>query len=824
METKEKKKELLFLWMLAVFLLAVNVLTFQGQAETELVKVSGTAHLSEKAKEYTDVFQEKSQVLEQRFKPQMENLDRIRIRFYLVNRNEDRGKVGFSIRLYDGQGKVVQEEEFYLSSIAHRYYTFYVGAKVDTEDTYCLEIRPFTEIPVAGGQPVSIRCLISQEKVPESMGCTMNGEDIGGNIDVLYSYKYHSMRPFGKMLVGDVSLAGFLLLLRFLKKKRREDSPLVKGLQWVLWAMVPAVMFVIMELLADNWGTITGKNVLYNILLLLVLYLVFCLCFTSQRLAGIVFSFFLASIGLLEYYVLAFRGRAFTIFDLFSAKTAMEVAGGYSFAMPLRKGLCLLLLFAVAALLFYHQGMVLHKNRVMSAIRISGIGAFAAVIFLLLKMDLLHNFQVETLSIWNAKDNYMEKGSMYTFLLECQYIHVNKPEAYSLDYVKRIEEGLDNQEKEAVTPENLIIIMNESLTDMEKAGNLKTEDEILPYIHSMEKNTVKGFLQMPIFGGGTADSEYEVLTGNTKQFLPGATVAYEFYCSDPEYGLVDHLKSQGYRTVALHPHRRGNWNRALVYGFMGFDQFISKDEWGDMDIIRKGDSDENTYQKIIEMVEKKKKGEKLFTFLVTMQNHGGFSDMGDGFVPTVTLNYEESYPLAETYLSLAQLSDRAFQMLIERLEKVEEPTMVVMFGDHYPSVEEGFYAQLFGKSVETMSLEEQQIRYQTPYVIWTNYDHGKLDGQGEMISANYFGSYIMQQAGLRLSEYDDFLLKMMETIPVVGNGAVMDHKGIWYGMDDLPGEYRELVESYSVLQYNRVRDRDNLCRELFTIKEGKEKR
>ena len=94
------------------------------------------------------------------------------------------------------------------------------------------------------------------------------------------------------------------------------------------------------------------------------------------------------------------------------------------------------------------------------------------------------------------------------------------------------------------------------------------------------------------------------------------------------------------------------------------------------------------------LYKEKETNQKLFTFCVTMQNHGGYSQSTlKGYEPDVKLNYETEYPEAQTYLSLARESDKAFQNLVEYFEKVDEPTMIVMFGDHWPKLERRLFSR-----------------------------------------------------------------------------------------------------------------------------------
>lgn len=145
-----------------------------------------------------------------------------------------------------------------------------------------------------------------------------------------------------------------------------------------------------------------------------------------------------------------------------------------------------------------------------------------------------------------------------------------KPEGYSAEAVDAIAEKYteDTEDTEAVQADkdtvqatNIIMIMNESLVDFEEVGDLKANKEILPYIRSMNKNVKHGQMHVPTFGGGTARSEYEALTGNSIQFLPSGSVPYQLYVRNPEYGMADILKAQGYQTIAMHPHKAANWNR-----------------------------------------------------------------------------------------------------------------------------------------------------------------------------------------------------------------------------------------------------------------------
>ena len=158
---------------------------------------------------------------------------------------------------------------------------------------------------------------------------------------------------------------------------------------------------------------------------------------------------------------------------------------------------------------------------------------------------------------------------------------------------------------------------------------------------------------------------------------------------------------------------------------MGFDEFISIDEFEggeeEPEYLRNYISDRCNYKKVLEKLNTKEPGEKAFIFNITMQNHGGFDY--EEFEEDVLLEgMSGSYPKAEQYLSCIRQSDIALEELLTELKNFKEPVVVAMFGDHFPAVENEFFEELYGKSLDEISTEEQTRMYTTPFMIWANYD------------------------------------------------------------------------------------------------------
>lgn len=165
-------------------------------------------------------------------------------------------------------------------------------------------------------------------------------------------------------------------------------------------------------------------------------------------------------------------------------------------------------------------------------------------------------------------------------------------------------------------------------------------------------------------------------------------------------------------------------------------------------------------------------------------------------------------------MNLAKISDDAFKELVEYFKEIDDPTIIVMFGDHQPPLPNTFYSNQFGKDVEELSTEEKADWYSTPYVIWANYD---IEEKELDMSANYLSSYVMKIAGNKLTGYNKFLLELQNEFPVISAVCYKDKDGNIYSIDE-KAEDNDLLTSYQMLQYNQMFDTDNRVDSFFFLK------
>lgn len=415
--------------------------------------------------------------------------------------------------------------------------------------------------------------------------------------------------------------------------------------------------------------------------------------------------------------------------------------------------------------------------------------------------------------IWNRNKSYKRNGVYLEFFMNFHYLGMEKPEGYSVDRVKKIVETTTTEpEKESKTNEktgskdpNIIIIMNESLADytlLDSGEAMTYNEDYLPYIHSLEENVIKGKCYVSVFGGQTANSEFECLTGNSLAFLPASSVPYQQFIKGTTFSLPIYLETLGYQTTAIHPCVGTNWNREEAYASMNFGKFLTQNDFKNPEYVRYI-SDEETYNKIIQQFEEKEEEDKLFIMGVTMQNHGGYTDNTDWDEPIIAGDGE--YPLANEYLSSARVSDKAYQHLLKYFSNYDEPTVILMFGDHQPAIDDEFLNSVLGGAAETLNLQQIQEKYCTPYILWANYDiETQTDG---VTSTNFLSNLVLEQAGLPLSRYNQFIGTVQEDIEAMNAFGYRTKDGIWHTYEENT-EQSQKLDNYNIAEYGYFSDKD----------------
>lgn len=583
------------------------------------------------------------------------------------------------------------------------------------------------------------------------------------------------------------------------------------------------------------------------IVILLFIFLIFAIC-GSFRVATLFTNCLCYGLALSHAYVVEFRGTPFIPMDFLSITTAANVANTYNYTPTYTIIIGTLIFIFITVLGIKTVTPKLHI--ITKIISRTFMGTFFTSLIILFYFTSIFADAGVKPDFWNQSRGYRNYGFVFSFFCNTKYLYMNEPSGYDAnsvgDYVSSaVEKDETNVIKPTGNEPNIICIMNESLSDLRVLGDFTTNQEFMPFMDSLTENTVRGNLYVPVIGAGTSNTEFEFLTGHSTAFLPSGSNAYMLYVKDPLASIVSTLEAQGYSSWAFHPYYSTGWNRVNVYNNLSFNSFSFLENLIDVSILndyiqngsnadylqslidnyypdrqnmltRQYVSDSYNYDVIIENFENRNKSQPYFAFNVTMQNHGGYSNGAANFDECIQITSTQNYyNKANKYLSLIKASDDAFRDLIEYFKGVDEPTVICMFGDHQPSIETEFIASLLGtKNINSLSIEQEQARHITPFFIWANYDIEEK--QIDKLSANYLSSYVLDVANVKLTEYNKYLLKLSETLPVIDTVGYIDANNKYFKWSD-KSEYTQKISEYEKIQYNNIFDKEHKDNSIFFL-------
>lgn len=611
------------------------------------------------------------------------------------------------------------------------------------------------------------------------------------------------------------ALLGFGVLYFLIKSLKIELSDklswLWTGLMLGLGAVFTAFHVQYLLLDAELRAKISNEKMLLNILCCLVVFLV-VQCFTNNAgLTCIISHVLLLLIAGINYFVYLFRGNEFIFSDLKSIQTGLSVAGNYQFVLSDRAVYVIFLTALYIALM--RKLHTSFQKRILITVFCISIAVFCCVYI----GEKTENYVTET---WEQKGSY-RNGYLLNFVLSIRDCFIGEPEGYSKEAVAALEEqysdGADHAAVSADIDEpqqkpTIIVVMSESYADLSVIGEYSTNREVAPFYDSLKENTIKGYALSSVFGAKTPNSEWEFMTGNSMAFLPSGSVVYQQYIDNAPTSIVSNLKNTGYTCVAMHPYYNTGWSRNTVYPNLGFDEMYFLNDFDQTKLLREYVTDQELYESIIDRYENRRKKEDLFIMSISMQNHGGYTEKYDNFDEQIRM-LGVNYPDVNQYLSLVHESDAALEYLITYFENVDEPVEIVFFGDHQPSLSSSFYPYLNGKGLSGLTEDELEALYTVPFFIWTNYE--SKASEVEITSLNFLSTMALEQAGIELPAYNQYLSDMRKIVPAINaRGYYSKKAGRFLHIEEAEGEEADWIRDYEILQYNNMFDRKGKS-ELF---------
>lgn len=638
------------------------------------------------------------------------------------------------------------------------------------------------------------------------------------------SMEYHKT----PVLLFVIMILGLLLSLIFVLLPLKKYDLNIK-LSRIMFFATPFVCFWIIYKISGRGlaGTASMLITLNGILNLLIILMIWWVIYaiTNRIKYTIILSTLITFVfAIANYFMQLFRNAPLIANDIFSIGTAMDVTETLSIQFS-KSSIWIIVISTIwicLAIYLTSYKSLDFKPRIASiCVATLLAGAFYGTFFVSPFLKKNNMYVSGFYPTWS----YDKLGYYLGFTISMTTAKIKKPKDYSPCDAQKIANRYAPDTGKKCGPvskkhPNIIVVMNEAYSDLSVLGTLKTTAPYMPFFNILKKNTVKGIMHTSVFGGSTADTEMEFLTGNSMAFMPFHSIPYNDKFPVKSPSMATTLKSQGYGGhIAFHPGISDSYNRNKVYPNIGFNKSIFLEDLKHPKTLRAYVSDEGNFDVINDEYEKyRKTGNKspFFMFNVTIQNHSDFT-FASGIVKKRLDVMDSALGFEQTvqYLNLVKETDIALEKFINHYKKVKEPTVIVMFGDHQPRVDSAFYAMMNSRNKKDSAIVKAEKQYRVPFMIWANYDI-KAEKNVD-ISANYLGAYLLNKIGARLTGYDKFLLDMRKHVPVITAIGYIGKNGKMYKSNQ-ESKYSKYINMYNTLQYNYFADDKKRVKNFFYLK------
>lgn len=545
----------------------------------------------------------------------------------------------------------------------------------------------------------------------------------------------------------------------------------IKKIQdYLPYLLLPLALVILIEIIYTGslpqfytWADKFSREFLTGYLVAFALLNIFA-AFPKKIYFNIVNIIFIAALvfSIVNRVKINFKGEPLLPWDLTLRNEALNISEYFNLIADKGLGIFIVILFLLAEI--YLIKFILKRNSKQSCIVLP---VLAAILLLSMYTDKPYRLDKDlgmTIITWDQEAHYSQNGFLLGFFLNSKMYAVAKPADYTAAKISGIRDKIEplNDLDTALQPDNkkpnIIMIMSEAFWDPTVMKNISFNKDPLPFFRKMQERFTSGNLVVPVFGGGTVNTEFEVLTGFSTKFIRSGAIIYSQYINKPIDSLARILADEGYASTAIHPYHNWFYKRNEVYRYMGFDRFISAEAMLEPEYKGQFISDGEVTKMITDEV-KRTKG-RDFIFAVTMQNHGPYDisepdnliDKGKDRITVGGDLSDEAKSLLEYYAQGIYYSDKALKELITYFAKSKEPTLVLFFGDHLPLLGENRLVYEEANYFDEIEPYEGYLRnYSVPFMIWDNFLEKRE--QNITLSANFMPAFIMDLAELNKTPF-----------------------------------------------------------------------
>lgn len=445
---------------------------------------------------------------------------------------------------------------------------------------------------------------------------------------------------------------------------------------------------------------------LYNTFLLFFTYVI-AMFFKRRTFSVSLVSVWWIIASIVNAVLIQFRHTPFSAADFFVIKAALGVMNLY-----VSTGQLVLIVVASVAVICSLILIFLKGKKFLLNYRRLSMLLCLSIVFSLLPSGYI-TAEKDKKYKTNLTDQAYHYGFIFCFMNSIFNNGIKKPDKYSENNIYSIIENFQEESKEAITP-NIIAIQLESFVDPYLFETSEYNKDPIPTFRKLKEEYTSGKLGVSVYGGGTANTEFEVLTGMSLKFFGIGEYPYESILRDRTVESVNYnLRDLGYTSHAIHNHTGTFYDRHLVYKNLGFDTFTPIEYMNNITYNALGWSKSNVLTKYI-FDSLSSTPDEDFVFVATVQEHGKYPEkvnpkfrykLKNGSDAVMNVKAELEY-----YINEINEEDEWLGDLIDELTDYDEPVMLILYGDHMPSF-----------NAPTELLKEENI-YSTEYVIWTNFD------------------------------------------------------------------------------------------------------
>lgn len=417
--------------------------------------------------------------------------------------------------------------------------------------------------------------------------------------------------------------------------------------------------------------------------------------------------------GVINFVILHFRVTPFSAVDFTLISSAISVSGHYLTAFNVVMIFFAIAILVISMICLFKRTPCFQKNTTKKAYMLSTLVILTLAAGIVVMHKSSTSVQALAENYTNISEAYENYGFVYCFANSIIDTGIKKPEDYSEESMAQIKDSIkDTGTDEPEVKPDIVMIQLESFFDICDVKGVSFSRDPLPNFHRLQKGYSNGQLTVPTVGAGTVNTEFEVLTGMSQHDFGVSEYPYKTVLkSKTSESICNDLAQLGYSSHAVHNNTATFYGRNKVFSNLGFDSFTSVEYMNNITLNPNGwAKDDVMVDEILKTLDDNK-NKSDFTFGITVQSHGKYNDVEtDSKDPVKVYNApegkEESY---EYYVNEINEVDQMIGKLVYALGKREKPTVLVLYGDHLPSLD------LSNEDLEDGSL------YETQYIIWNNY-------------------------------------------------------------------------------------------------------